>query len=60
MEDYKSFDLFECEKYDELKIIESTEQEIDRFRLLILTDLTQKHIWKASGNHYIGESERRF
>lgn len=59
MEDYKSFDLFECEKYDELKITESTEQEIDRFRLLISSDLTQKHIWEDSGNHYDGLSENQ-
>lgn len=59
MEDYKSFDLFECTKYDELKITEPTEQEIDRLRLLISSDLTQKHIWEDSGGHYDGLSENQ-
>lgn len=46
-------------KYDELKITKPTEQEINRSRLLISSDLTQKHIWEDFGSHYDGLSENQ-
>ena len=50
MEDFKHIDKFsDCIKHDELKILEPTTQELDKLRLLVCSDLTQKHIWEETG-----------
>ena len=50
MEDFKHIDKFsDCIKHNELKILEPTTQELDKLRLLVCSDLTQKHIWEETG-----------
>lgn len=60
MEDFKHIDKFsDCIKHDELKILEHTTQELDKLRLLVCSDLTQKHIWEKTGEIYTGFSAKQ-
>ena len=60
MEDFKHIDKFsDWIKHDELKILEPTTQELDKLRLLVCSDLTQKHIWEETGEIYTGFSAKQ-
>ena len=58
MEDYEKIDMtslpLESINYDGLKTVEPTEQDMEKFRLLVLSTQIQKRIWEESEEHYTG------